>query len=199
MTTSGIGLSRNKIVPLLLRIFFEVDPPGFPVSFTVTPLEFSISTTFTLPSGIPTTFTLPPGIFHWYPQQGGYNSFLEKLISLATNTVFCFDLRLLLCHHDIDYVLCTLVSHCFIYARQIINSIKKYYTVCPLIKRNEFHSREEEKIFEKFERSKSDEIVLHPVWKQAKSLIIFWKQQIHSLISDIFLKECTHFVSSVYK
>ena len=64
-------------------------PPGFPVKFTVTPLEFSFFFTLTLleihfssifgiPPGIPPTFTLPPGTSHWYPQQG-YNFFQEKL------------------------------------------------------------------------------------------------------------------------
>ena len=36
------------------------------------------SSIFDVPPGIPTNFTLPPGITRWYPQQGGYNIFLEK-------------------------------------------------------------------------------------------------------------------------
>ena len=74
--------------PPLLRIsiFLKLTPPGFPVKFTVTPpLEFSIflhwlpwTSMFFPQYGIPKSFTHPPGIFYWYPQQGGFNFFLEK-------------------------------------------------------------------------------------------------------------------------
>ena len=57
--------------------FFHIDPPEFPVQFTVTPPgnPYFFSQFLVYPSGIPTTFTLPPGIFHWYPQQVDYNFF----------------------------------------------------------------------------------------------------------------------------
>ena len=65
--------------------YLEVHLPGFPVRFTLTPLEFFIFSHWfaltpwkcffinfwcTPPPWIPTSFTLPPGIFYWYPQQG---------------------------------------------------------------------------------------------------------------------------------
>ena len=79
-----MGFSRNNCTLLSrISIFFEVDPPGFPFKFTVTPLEFSIFFALTpwksmfflnflrTPVEFQRLLLYPPGIFHWYPQQGG--------------------------------------------------------------------------------------------------------------------------------
>ena len=77
-----LGFSRKKSYPspslLRISIFLKLttqiswqiyrDPLGNPHFFSI----------FGLPPGIPTTFTLPPRIFHWYPQQRGYNFFFWK-------------------------------------------------------------------------------------------------------------------------
>ena len=61
-----MGFSRKKknVPPPLLRIsiFFEVEPPGFPVKFTVTPLEFSIFFAFDPPGNLCFTsiLSVPP-------------------------------------------------------------------------------------------------------------------------------------------
>ena len=88
--TLGFSRKKNCIPPVEGNDCFEVDPPGFPVKFTVTPWNFPFFCIY--PSRNPCFFLnfwctplefqrlllYPHGIFHWYPQQGGYNFFSGK-------------------------------------------------------------------------------------------------------------------------
>ena len=98
---SKMGFCRKNIVEDIE--FFEVDRPGFPVTFTVRPSwNFSFfciespgnpcffSQFLVYPPGIAMTFTLPPGIFHWYPQQGVTIFFLKSPISIQRGVFFFF-------------------------------------------------------------------------------------------------------------
>ena len=81
---------KNCIPPVEDIDFFEVDPPGFPVKFSVTPLEFSIFCIdfpgnpcffpefFGVPPGIPTNITLPGGNFLLISLTGGLTFFSGK-------------------------------------------------------------------------------------------------------------------------
>ena len=85
-----MGFSRKKLYPLLrISIFFEVDPwissqffndpPGIFHFFALTLCKFSVFPqilTYPLEFQLPSLY--PSGNFHWYPQTGGFNFFLEK-------------------------------------------------------------------------------------------------------------------------
>ena len=98
-------LEKNCTPRFFWSLFLDT---GFPVIFTLTPMEFSIFCidplgnprfphflVYPSPPWNTATFTLPPGIFHWYPLQ--YNFFLEKPISYKFDCcfwnyfmIFCF-------------------------------------------------------------------------------------------------------------
>ena len=88
-----MGFSRKKLYPLLpvddinflfflkltpwtsRQIYRDPPPWNFPF-FALTPIFFPKLIVYPLESQ--RLLLYPPGIFHQYPQQGGYNFFLEK-------------------------------------------------------------------------------------------------------------------------